>query len=467
MIRDKKNIKKILIVTIILGVFISFLVLPSFLKDRNNKSLYLGVTNEVINNDFYGFGAETLPWLWTKENLKQGINEDDIKLNIKRIKEMELPLTRIFVPWEIWNPSTDYRTFTFESDGMQSLYKTLDIYQDMGTSVIIVTVDWLRDSPWHDVKKSSRAVLKLLEYLVKGKGYSCVHFWTLTNEPELTYEWLKKMPFENYIQIHRLVKEGLKKRKLSVKIICSDEVESESWFRDSAESLFDSADIFSSHKYLYPHKIESISSFFKDRINIIAKSSKKEMPKPFFLCEFGFRGKDFGTYTNGLMNDFDYGLFTAELCIDALNNRVSGVSIWCLHEIFMPDGKKMKIGLWRYKDCNWEPKPVFYAYSLFTKYIKNGSRVLAIANSSSPHIKVTYIECSERKSIFVLNKSNVSQKVIINGLNSEKQLKKFIYTYPGILIEDKQVLKVATLTKGKGFLKDKIAGKSLILYTNF
>ncbi len=308
--------------------------------------------DEIINDNFYGFGAETLPWLWTEENLRQGINEGDIKLNIERIKEMELPLIRIFVPWEIWNPKADYKTFTFDSDGMQSLYKTLDIYQKMDTRVIVVTVDWLDKSPWLNPKSSSKAVLRLLEYLVKTKGYTCVKFWTLTNEPEVTYEWLKKMPFENYIQIHRLVKEGLTKRKLDIKIICSDEAESESWFKDSVKLLFNSADIFSSHRYSYPNEIESIFSFFKNRINIINENHRKEISKPFFLCEFGFCGKDFGAYTNSFMNDFDYGLLTAELCIDALNSGVNGVSIWCLHEIFMPDGKKMNIGLWGYRDEN-------------------------------------------------------------------------------------------------------------------
>ncbi|MBM3253996.1 MAG: hypothetical protein FJZ16_07080, partial [Candidatus Omnitrophica bacterium] len=231
---------------------------------RLDKSIIIELDqNKIINSNFYGFGAETLPWLWTKENLKQGINENDIKLNFGRIREIELPLTRIFVPWEIWNPAADYKTFTFDSDGMQSLCKTLDIYQGMGTRVIIVTVDWLRDSPWYDVKKSSGAVLKLLECLVKRKGYSCIHFWTLTNEPELTYGWLKKIPFKNYIQIHKLVKEGLKEKKIPIEIIGSDDIESKSWFKDSVEFLFDLADVFSSHMYLYPDEIESISTFCK------------------------------------------------------------------------------------------------------------------------------------------------------------------------------------------------------------
>jgi alpha-galactosidase len=442
----------------IISIFVLGFALQKEINIEINK-------DEVINENFYGFGAETLPWLWTKENLRQGVNEDDIKLNIERIKEMELPLTRIFVPWEIWNPSVDYKTFTFESDGMQSLYKTLDIYQELGTSVIIVTVDWLKDSPWRDVRGSSDAVLTLLEYLVKEKGYSCIHFWTLTNEPELTYGWLKTMPFRNYVQIHKLVKKGLKKRKLFVKIIVSDEVESNSWFNDSVEFLYETADIFSSHNYLYPNEIVSIPDFFKDKINIINKNSKKEMSKPFFLCEFGFRGKDFGTYTNNLMNDFDYGLLTAELCIDALNNGVSGVSIWCLHEILMPGGKKMKIGLWSYKDHDWKPKPVFYAYSLFTKYINRGSKVLGMNDQDNHYIKTACIDYNGRKSIFLLNKSNSSQIIVINGIELG-QFRRYLYCLDSIPTKDQRLIQPDRVIKSKGSFSDEIPAKSFILYTN-
>ncbi|MFH1768606.1 MAG: hypothetical protein ABH858_05565, partial [Candidatus Omnitrophota bacterium] len=242
-----------LFLPIIILIFLS----PSVLFAEGVKqTVEVGVFPEVVINDnFYGFGAETLPWLWTRENKEAGVGAEDIKLNTQRIRGMKLPITRIFVPWETWNPSADYKTFTWESDEMRSLYNTLDVYQSMGTKVIIVTVDWMKNSPWWNVSESAGAVLGLIEYLVKERGYTCVQFWTLTNEPELTYGWLKKTPFENYVRIHRLVKHGLDKKGLAVKVIVSDEVESEEWFQQSLDDLSDTADIFSSHAYIYPGQI--------------------------------------------------------------------------------------------------------------------------------------------------------------------------------------------------------------------
>lgn len=124
-----------------------FISLPLFSQSQE-KIINIRVDTEVvINENFYGFGAETLPWLCTKENKAVGVTEEDIKLNLERIRSMHLPFTRIFVPWETWNPSIDYKTFTWESDEMKSLYRMLDLYQGMGTEVIVVTVDWLKNPP--------------------------------------------------------------------------------------------------------------------------------------------------------------------------------------------------------------------------------------------------------------------------------------------------------------------------------
>ena len=151
----------------LLLILIFFLAIIFFVIEDSPGRIEIRVSSEeVVNSKFCGFGAETLPWLWTAENKKSGVNEEDIKLNLKRIKDMHLPITRIFVPWETWNPRVDYKTFTWDSDEMRSLYKTLDLYQEIGTKVIVVTVDWFKESPWKDAQASAQAVLMLLEHLI-------------------------------------------------------------------------------------------------------------------------------------------------------------------------------------------------------------------------------------------------------------------------------------------------------------
>lgn len=435
---------------------------------RQSEEIIIRIYDDtIINDNFYGFGVETLPWLWIKENKEAGVNEDDIRLNLERIKDMHLQITRIFVPWETWNPSVDYNTFTWESDEMRSLYKILELYQEMGTEVILVTVDWLKDSPWKDVKASAQAVLSLLEYLIKDKGYSCIRFWTLTNEPELTYQWMKKLPFENYVQIHRLVKKGLKGKGLLVKIIASDDVESQDWFEKSVQSLYGIADIFSSHAYFYPEEIHLIPDYFRERLSIIKRASLAKRDIPFFLCEFGFRGSDFGSHTNSFMRDYRYGLLTSELAIEVFNQGVDGASLWCLQEIYLLDGRMMQIGLWGYKDEDWSPRPIFYAYTLFTKYIKRGAKILKTKSSYSSVVKAACASWQDKFSLFVLNNSSLPQVIHVQGLKSPEIMRRYVYSMDTVPTPKQKTIEFDKIIEITDFFKDEIPSDSLVLYTNF
>ena len=465
-----------LLISILVALFISLEALLDFIElgAAQSEEITIMINDEaIINNNFYGFGVETLPWLWTQENKEADINKEDIKLNLQRIIDMQLPITRIFVPWETWNPSADYKTFTWESDEMKSLYKMLDVYQKTGTKVILVTVDWLKDSPWNDAEASSQAVLGLLEYLIKEKGYNCIEFWTLTNEPELTYGWLKKLSFENYVQIHRLVKKGIKENELSVNIIASDDVESEEWFKKSVQSIYGIADIFSSHAYFYPQEIHIIPDFFRERSDFIKTSSSTGKASPFFLCEFGFRGSDFDARTNSLIDDYEYGLHVANLCIEVLNSGVDAASLWCLHEICLIDeinpegGKMMRIGLWGYKDKGWRLYPIFYLYRLFTRYIKPQSRVLTVTIAPSNALKAACVDYKDSRSLFIVNTSNKKQNFSIEGLDSEAGFKKYLYSNKSnfaTIQEDS--LEVHSEIRINGHFRDKILPMSVILYTN-
>jgi len=452
-------------------IFYSFISYTAF-AEKSEKVVNMTVSSDaLINEHFYGFGAETLPWLWTRENKEAGVDEKDIKLNLDRIKGMHLPITRIFVPWETWNPSVDYKTFTWESDEMSSLYKVLDLYQEMGTKVILVTIDWLKDSPWRDIGGSSQAVVELLEYLIKDKGYSCIQFWTLTNEPELTYGWLRKLPFENYAEIHKLVDKGLEERGLAVRIIASDEVESLDWFKDSVESLHEAVDIFSSHVYLYPREIHSIPDFFKERLSIIKETSLVNEDVPFFLCEFGFRGSDFSACTNSLIDDYEYGLYVADLCIEALNSGIDAASLWCLHQIRLIDeihpegGRMMRIGLWAFKDEDWQPFPIFYLYRLFTRYIRPGAKVLKVEISPQDILKVACIEYRDSYSLVINNMTGERQRFLIKGLDSRLYFKKYLYSRDKFSFPKVDLLEGDNQVDVNGYLKDEISSNSTIFYT--
>lgn len=447
-----------------------FLFLQGSAKESDDITNIKIFPDVIINEHFYGFGAETLPWLWTEENKQAGVSESDIELNVARIRDMRLPITRIFVPWETWNPKVDYKTFTWQGDEMKSLCKTLDLYQGTGTSVILVTVDWLEVSPWKNIEKSSRAVLELLEYLIKERGYSCIQFWTLTNEPELTYGWLKKLPFKNYIKIHKLVNRGLKRKGLPVKILASDEVESLDWFKKCVRYLYRTADVFSFHAYFYPKDTPLISDIFEERFNVLRRVRARGEGINLFLCEFGFRDSDFSATTNSLMEGYEYGLYTASLCTDVLNSGIDNACIWCLHQIRLIDeiadegGKIMRIGLWGFKDKDWKPFPVFYVYRLFTKYIKGGSVVLKTEVSPQDSLKAACVEYKGKYSLIIVNTADIKHKFIVKGIGSD--LRSYLYRKADLSLGGDKLLKEGRSSKIRAKLKGEIPPRSVIFYTN-
>ena len=290
------------------------------------------------------------------------------------------------------------------------------------------------------------------------------------NEPELTYGWLKKMPFENYVQIHRLVKKGLKAKKLPVKIIVSDDVECHKWFRKSLQSLYKIADIFDSHLYPYPQQIYAIPDFFRGRLTEIRRTSNKRIP--FFLCEFGFRGSSFGACTNNIMGDYEYGLYVAALCTEALNSGVDSASLWCLHQIRLinkinPEGgKMMRIGLWAYKDKQWQPFPIFYLYNLFTRYIKSDSKIVKVEVSSPEALKAACVEYAGNYSIFITNLTDKEENFSIEGISSDRNFVKHIYVKSRFPMKKENSLKTKNPVRIKDYLEDKIPPQSVILYTN-
>src|SRR5690606_21963372 len=119
----------------------------------------------------------------TEENTSRGVTEADFALREARIKAMDPDWVRMFVWYPDWNPSGDGETFDWETDGMRSHCRTLDVYQRLGTAVTLTGVEWSVKTPWSRPEKRAHAIGALFEYLIRVRGYTCIQHWILTNEP--------------------------------------------------------------------------------------------------------------------------------------------------------------------------------------------------------------------------------------------------------------------------------------------
>jgi len=348
----------------------------------------LEVTSRIARDSLIGFGFEDDGWFYNEENRARGVSKEDAPLREGRIEWMDPDWVRMFFWHKDWCPSGDWETFTFDSENMQSHYRTLDLYQRIGTRVNVVGVEWGMKKPYEDAERAARGIARLLAHLIRDKGYACIRDWTLSNEPNDLFP-SRGYSFDRYVALLSETRKEIHRLGLEVQVVGADDADSLPWFREcvSNPACFEACDIFASHRY-FPHTdAVFIPSFFESRQTLLGD---KTPPKPFVVAEFGFQDKRSGTLENPIMETYPYALWAARFAIEGLNAGVEGFSIWCLHEMVYPSGAFMNYGLWNFKDREWEIRPVYHAWLMFTRGTESGDAARLCLSSHPETVKAAF-----------------------------------------------------------------------------
>lgn len=366
----------------------------------------LRVTGETASAEFLGFGFEDDGWFFNDDNAAHGVDAEDIALREARIRWMRPDWVRMFFWHRDWNPSGDWETFDFDTPNMRSHYRTLDLYEELGATVNVTGVEWGMRAPYADVPAAARAIGALFEHLIRDRGYACVRQWTLSNEPNLGFT-RGGASFEDYIQLHLLVREEFARRGLEVAIAGSDDANGGlPWFEACAGDprYFDAVDFFVSHRYIQRDGLEAGPMFMAERLDLLGGR------KPFAVAEFGFHDERSGTLENPLMETHDYAVWTTDFALRGLNLGVAGFNIWCLHEMHYPNGAFMNYGLWNFKDRDWSVRPVYHAWSMLTRHTRAGDRVVR-CETSHPLLQAALVGGT----LFWVNQHTAPLRVSIEG----------------------------------------------------
>jgi len=373
----------------------------------------LTVLDETPCKEIIGFGAEDDGWAYNPENAEYGVNEADHALREARIRWMDPDWVRMFFWYKDWYPSADTGTpgYTFDSPNMLSHYRTLDLYQEIGAAVTVVGVEWgfQQDPPdWH---KFARAIGDLMEHLVVTKGYTCIKYWTLTNEPNISARF---SDFALYASLHHMVGEEFKRRGLDIRIMGSDDTSGLPFFAQCVrdDAYFERADLFASHCYTRAPDPRMFGLFVRDRIDLLAARTPR---KPFVVAEYGFHDvRTRAGNVNPVMEDYDYALWLTEFNIQALTEGASGLSVWCLHEVDYPGHNRMNYGLWNAKDRDWAVRPVYHAASMFLRRTETGDRVRRCRSSHPDHVRAVCVG----DTLFWVNPSDRHLTVRLEGTDA-------------------------------------------------
>jgi hypothetical protein len=370
----------------------------------------LAVTDTVVCDGLVGFGFEDDGWFYNPENAQHGVTAEDYPVREDRIAWLDPDHVRMFVWIKDYCPSGDWEHFTFDSPNMQSRYRTLDEYQRLGTDVNITGVEWGLVKPYADPAKAATGIATLVEHLVKERGYTCVKYWTLTNEPN--GQWNKPgQDFEVYREVHRRVKEEFARRGLDVKAVGSDDTSGFEWFKRCVEDdeYFRDSDLFSSHRYVKYADAVLAPFFFRERLDLLAAKTPR---KPLVIEEFGFQDHRSGTVENPIMMSYPYAVWTSAFYIEGLNLGVAGFSIWSVHEMWYPGNAFMEYALWEFKEDAWKVRPVYHAVANFTRFTERGDKVRRCDSSSPSHVMGACVG----DTLFWVNRSDQSAEVVVSGL---------------------------------------------------
>lgn len=369
--------------------------------------------------------------------VSDGLNQTDWDLIISRIKEMQLPLVRMWVQLYFATSDPDNNVWNWDNRRMQSIFKHLDFACRNNIEVAITDWGW---SFWylHSGKptdpKYAQGLARFLKELLIHRGYSCIKYFIELNEPD--YEgYFSDISgyFADYVTMitnidNALKNEGIRDR---IKLLGPDEGCCGSYFvptiQSPLHSIFDGYDF---HIYQAPSEIANGNLWwrieqYRDYVKNYSPNSAIDLPKPQFISEAGT--------TDGVSDNFSHALNMADYGTTSLSTRVQGVIAWNLYDQYYDQSsvnstsegvanyQMIPWGLWKYKSSSWQLRPYAQTWGLLTRFAPRGSLKVAI-NGSPPAtyrggslLRVGAVKRPDNGwSIFLVNRNASASEIQIN-----------------------------------------------------
>ena len=95
---------------------------------------------------------------------------------------------------------------------------------------------------------------------------------------------------------------------------------------------------------------------------------------------------------------------------------MAGASIWCLHEVYYPGNGFMNYGLWDFKDNNWKPRPVYHAWSMFSRLTEAGDRAVRCVSTAPEYVAGAVVN----RTLFWVNQSETQAEIVIEGAKPDE-----------------------------------------------
>lgn len=481
-----------------LFLFLSVLILSCSQKEPD-ATISIDI-NTVINDSYIGNGAQWDPYQLDYGNGRLEISEADWKKLYDRLDFMCPQFIRIMV-----NTSSflDNGKFTPEK-GMETLSKMLDYCQSRNVTVMFGDWGWsvinTREAGIND--KNLKHAADLVDYLINEKGYTCIKYYNLINEPN--GDWSStNTSYSLWASAIKQFHKNMETLKLNDKVdIVGPDVaiwsKDEAWWIDStAVQLGDMVGLYDIHTY--PSKITVNSGEYTD----IIKAYKNSVPegKKIVMGEIGFK---FVEEADSLYNqenirrakakkhasledsqmfvyDYMYGTDMADALFQTINSGYSGSVVWMLDDAMHSNEAPDKLKIWGFWNIFGEEqfgaqeenvRPWYYAWSLLSKYIPAKSKIYMGDIMGDNNVKSVISGKDGKYMLAIVNVSKEKKEIKLESSNMPELTgcKKFVYADGTLktegdylLLPNEENLKL-NLSKEEQFT---MPAESLIVYTNF
>lgn len=480
-----------------------FILLVAFLMSCSSKeqdTIILIDTEEIINNCYIGNGAQWDPYQLDYGKGKLEISEADWKRLYDRLDFMRPQFIRIMV-----NTSSFVDKGNFiPGKNMDVLFRMLDYCQSRNVTVMLGDWGWsvidTREAKIND--RNLRYAAETVDYLIRKKGYSCIRYYNLINEPNGYWAATNKS-YALWASSIRQFYQDMERLGLSgeVGIVGPDIAiwnQSETWWVDScAVQLDKEIELYDIHTY--PSKITVNSGEFAEIISAYERSVPKG--KKIVMGEIGFKfvedadslylkenirrakAKPHASTEDSQMfvYDYMYGTDMADALIQTMNAGFSGSVAWMLDDAMHSNEAPDKLKIWGFWNIFGEEyfgaeeenvRPWYYAWSLLTRYMPAGSRIYKTEITGESAIKVAVAGKEDKYMIALVNVSRSPQTVKMksNTLSSLSDCKKFIYSDGALKTDGDHILLpneenlIINFGKGEAVV---MPPESLIVYTNY
>lgn len=431
-----------------------------------------------------GAGVEVDPHFFTNNVGRSGVTADgdrwectaeDWQLIVNYMQQMRLERIRVMLLPSWYAPTTgsyedgEY-AYRFDSAEMQSLYELLDVAQEQGMTVNLTlwgidhyntdfvpaeeVNNWISIPTEGDEWVLAKVFADCVSHLKNTLGYSCIEEITVYNEPNTVFEtYFGTAGFYAYVDLVEEIDAAFREAGLrdGVLFCLSDDAEDVSWMGRTLDALEDIIDVAVSHTYAYGE--ESGNGYMQEDLARWA-NYYEEYGVPHFWGEFGTN--DGGTYEMSYEDNWDpvRGTTIARIALNMIGSGSVGMSYWVLYSQYYGStgsDEIMSMGLIGFADENWACRPVWYAYSLFTRYFRAGYEIYRIDSSSEDIVALAVRDPSLGKwNYFAVNTGDSAQSVsFLNTCASVSDMNIVLYDASNVPTDNSVITASGSVTGGQ------------------